>query len=142
VETAVAVHDFGWSRDQIRPGFFTAEERAVYPPVRHPLVRTNPVNGRRALFLGAHASHVDGVPLEEGRALLQTLLDHVTQPEFRYRHEWREGDLIVWDNRCVLHRATPYDTARHKRLMQRTTVSGDPAELAGGPRLGGPRCVE
>jgi alpha-ketoglutarate-dependent 2,4-dichlorophenoxyacetate dioxygenase len=131
VETAVAVHDFGWSRDQIRPGFFTAEERAVYPPVRHPLVRTNPVNGRRALFLGAHASHVDGVPLEEGRALLQTLLDHVTQPEFRYRHEWREGDLIVWDNRCVLHRATPYDTARHKRLMQRTTVSGDPAELAG-----------
>jgi alpha-ketoglutarate-dependent 2,4-dichlorophenoxyacetate dioxygenase len=130
VETAVAVHDFAWSRDQIRAGFFTAEERAVYPPVRHPLVRTNPVNGRRALFLGAHASHVDGLPLEEGRALLQTLLDHVTQPEFRYRHEWCEGDLIVWDNRCVLHRATPYDTARYKRLMQRTTVSGDPAELA------------
>ncbi len=131
VETAVAVHDFAWSRDQIRPGFFTAEERATYPPVRHPIVRTNPVNGRRALFLGAHASHVEGLPIEEGCALLRTLLDHVTQPEFRYRHDWREGDLIVWDNRCVLHRATPYDTARHKRLMQRTTVSGDPAELAG-----------
>jgi alpha-ketoglutarate-dependent 2,4-dichlorophenoxyacetate dioxygenase len=130
VETAVAVHDFARSRDQIRPGFFTAEERAQYPPVRHPIVRTNPVNGRRALFLGAHASHVESLPIEEGRALLQTLLDHVAQPEFRYRHEWREGDLIVWDNRCILHRATPYDTARYKRLMQRTTVSGDPAELA------------
>lgn len=127
VETAVVVHDFSWSRDQVRPGFFTAEERAVYPPVRHPLVRTNPANGRRSLFLGAHASHVDGLPLDEGRALLQTLLDHVTQPEFCYRHEWQEGDLVVWDNRCVLHRATPYDTTRHKRLMQRTTVSGNPA---------------
>jgi alpha-ketoglutarate-dependent 2,4-dichlorophenoxyacetate dioxygenase len=130
VETAVVVHDFAWSRDQVRPGFFSAEERAVYPPVRHPLVRTNPANGRRSLFLGAHASHVEGLPLDEGRALLRTLLDHVTQPEFCYRHEWQEGDLVVWDNRCVLHRATPYDTTRHKRLMQRTTVSGDPAELA------------
>ena len=127
-EDAVVVHDFGWSRDQIRPGFFTAEERAIYPPVRHPLVRANPVNGRRALFLGAHASHVEGLPLDEGRALLRALLEHVTGPEFRYRHEWQEGDLVVWDNRCVLHRATPYDTTRHQRLMQRTTVSGDPAE--------------
>jgi alpha-ketoglutarate-dependent 2,4-dichlorophenoxyacetate dioxygenase len=130
VEHAVVVHDFAWSRDQVRPGFFTAEERAVYPPVQHPLVRTNPVNGRRSLFLGAHASHVVGLPVDEGRALLRTLLAHVTQPAFCYRHEWREGDLVVWDNRCVLHRATPYDTVRHKRLMQRTTVSGDPAELA------------
>ena len=126
VDRAVAVHDFSWSRDQVRPGFFTAEERAVYPPVRHPLVRANPVNGRRALFLGAHASHVEGLPIDEGRALLRTLLDHVTQAPFVYRHEWREGDLVVWDNRCVLHRATPYDTAHHKRLMQRTTVSGEP----------------
>ena len=72
VETAVVVHDFSWSRDQVRPGFFTAEERAVYPPVRHPLVRVNPVNGRPALFLGAHASHVEGLPIEEGRALLRS----------------------------------------------------------------------
>jgi alpha-ketoglutarate-dependent 2,4-dichlorophenoxyacetate dioxygenase len=129
VETAMAVHDFSWSRDQVRPGFFTDRERAEYPPVRHPLVRTNPVNGRRALFLGAHASHVEGLSLEEGRALLKELQAHVTQPEFCYRHAWREGDLVVWDNRCVLHRATPYDAVRHKRLMQRTTVSGDPAEL-------------
>jgi len=125
---ATVVHDFAWSRDQVRPGFFTVEERAVYPPVRHPLVRANPVNGRQGLFLGAHASHLEGRPLEEGRALLKTLLDHVTQPQFCYRHEWQVGDLIVWDNRCVLHRATPFDATRHQRLMQRTTVSGDPHE--------------
>src|SRR2546422_2049238 len=130
VERAIAVHDFAWSRDQVRSGFFTDEERAVYPPVRHPLVRTNPVNGRRSLFLGAHASYVEGLPVEEGRALLRELLEHVTQPQFRYRHEWMEGDLVIWDNRCVLHRATPYDSARHQRLLQRTTISGDPAEPA------------
>jgi alpha-ketoglutarate-dependent 2,4-dichlorophenoxyacetate dioxygenase len=134
VESAVAVHDFSWSRDQVRPGFFTEKERAEYPPVRHALVRRNPVNGREALFLGAHASHIVGLPMEDGRALLKELLKHVTQPQFCYRHEWQEGDLMIWDNRCVLHRATPFDTTRHKRLMQRTTVSGDPAELA---RTGG-----
>jgi len=126
----VVVHDFSWSRDQIRPGFFTDKERAEYPPVRHPLVRRNPVNGRESLFLGAHASHVEGLPVAEGRAFLKELLDHVTQPQFCYHHEWQEGDLIIWDNRCVLHRATPFDTTRYKRLMQRTTVSGDPAETA------------
>src|SRR5215831_14869637 len=127
---AIVVHDFSWSRDQIRPGFFTDKERAEYPPVQHPLVRRNPVNGRESLFLGAHASHVEGLPVAEGRVFLKELLDHVTQPQFCYRHEWQEGDLIIWDNRCVLHRATPYDTTRYKRLMQRTTVSGDPAETA------------
>jgi alpha-ketoglutarate-dependent 2,4-dichlorophenoxyacetate dioxygenase len=130
VEDLVVVHDFAWSRDRVRPGFFTDAERAAYPPVRHPLVRTNPVNGRRSLFLGAHASHIEGLPIDEGRALLTTLQDHVTQPQFCYRHEWTEGDLVIWDNRCVLHRATPYDTTRYKRLMQRTTVSGDPADPA------------
>ena len=92
------------------------------------MVRVNPVNGRKSLFLGAHASHIEGMPLEEGRALLKAVLDHVTRPEFRYRHRWREGDLVIWDNRCVLHRATPFDAGRHRRLMQRTTVAGDAAE--------------
>jgi alpha-ketoglutarate-dependent 2,4-dichlorophenoxyacetate dioxygenase len=132
-EGAVAIHHFAWSRDQIRPGFFTEAERAEYPPVRHPVVRVNPVNGRKNLFLGAHASHVEGLPVEEGRALLRELQAHVTQPRFCYRHEWRVADLVIWDNRCVLHRATPYDTARHRRLMQRTTVSGDPRDAVLGP---------
>ena len=130
VEGLVVVHDFAWSRDQVRPGFFTDKERAEYPPVRHPLVRSNPANGQKSLFLGAHASHIEGMPIDEGRALLRTLLDHVTRPEFCYRHQWTEGDLVIWDNRCVLHRATPFDTTRYKRLMQRTTVGGDPADPA------------
>lgn len=125
---AIAIHDFAWSRDQVRPGFFTDQERAQYPPVRHPVVRVNPANGRPNLFLGAHASHIEGWPLDEGRAFLEELTAHMTQPEFCYRHEWQAGDLVVWDNRCVLHRATPFDTTRHQRLMQRTTISGDPAE--------------
>ena len=139
IEGLIVVHDFSWSRDRVRPGFFTDKERSTYPPVRHPIVRANPVNGRRALFLGAHASHVEGMTVAEGRALLEELTAHMTRPEFCYRHEWEEGDVVVWDNRCVLHRATPYDTARYKRFMQRTTVSGEPvtqevrrvAELAG-----------
>jgi len=125
---AVAIHDFAWSRDQVRPGFFTDKERAEYPPVRHPVVRMNPVNRRPNLFLGAHASHVEGWPLEEGRTFLKELTAHMTQAEFCYRHEWQEGDLVVWDNRCVLHRATPFDTTRYHRLMQRTTISGDSHE--------------
>jgi alpha-ketoglutarate-dependent 2,4-dichlorophenoxyacetate dioxygenase len=79
--------------------------------------------------MGAHASHIEGMPIADGRELLKELLDHATQPAFVYRHEWREGDLVVWDNRSVLHRATPYDSVRYKRLMQRTTISGDPAEI-------------
>ena len=130
LEDLVVVHDFSWSRDQLHPGFFTEAERKPYPPVRHRLVRTNPVNGRRALLIGAHASAIEGRPLAEGRALLKELLDHVTRPERRYRHEWRAGDLVVWDNRAALHRATPYDATRYRRLMQRTTVSGDPREGA------------
>src|SRR5687767_11994633 len=98
VDGLTVVHDFSWSRDQIRPGFFTDKERAEYPPVQHPVVRTNPVNGRRSLFLGAHASHIDGLPLADGRALLNTLLAHVTQPQFVYRHNWHQGDLVIWDN--------------------------------------------
>ena len=75
IENLIVIHDYSWSRDQVRPGFFTAEERAVYPPVRHPLVRTNPANGRKSLFLGAHASHIVGMSVAEGRALLKELLE-------------------------------------------------------------------
>jgi alpha-ketoglutarate-dependent 2,4-dichlorophenoxyacetate dioxygenase len=130
VEGLTVVHDFTWSRDQVRPGILTEKERGEVPPVEHPLVRANPANGRRTLFIGAHASHVVGMSIEDGRALLRELTAFVTQPRFCYSHEWRQGDLVVWDNRCVLHRATPFDTQRHHRFMQRTTVSGDPREPA------------
>lgn len=108
---------------------FTEQEAAETPPARHRLVRTNPATGRKSLLIGAHASRIVGWPLEKGRALLADLLARATRPRHTWRHEWQEGDLVIWDNRSALHRATPYDATRHRRLMQRITVSsGEPAE--------------
>jgi alpha-ketoglutarate-dependent 2,4-dichlorophenoxyacetate dioxygenase len=127
LETLVVEHDLLHARREI--GFhFTKEESAQTPPVRHPLVQTNPVTGRKSLMIGAHASHIVAWPIEKGRALLDSLLEAATQPENTYRHAWRTGDLIIWDNRAALHRATPYDAQKHRRLMQRTTISNPNAE--------------
>ncbi len=127
IDGLVVEHDLLHSRREI--GFhFTAEEAAESPAVHHPLVQTNPVTGRKSLMIGAHASKIAGWPVEEGRALLKELLDLATPAEAVYRHEWRTGDLIIWDNRAVLHRATAYDAKNHRRLMQRTTVSNLNAE--------------
>jgi alpha-ketoglutarate-dependent 2,4-dichlorophenoxyacetate dioxygenase len=131
LESLVVEHDLLHSRREI--GFeFTKEEAAQTPPVRHPLVQTNPVTGRKSMMIGAHASHIVGWPVEKGRALLRELLDLATQPAAIHRHEWRTGDLIIWDNRAALHRATPYDTEKHRRLMQRTTISNPNAKRVQG----------
>ena len=89
------------------------------------LYRDNPINGRRALYIGAHAGFIVGWPRATGEALLYELTQRADRPEFRLSHAWREGDVIVWDNRAVLHRATHYDAVKHKRFMQRTTIGGD-----------------
>ncbi len=121
----VAEHSLFNSRRQVDPSVMSVAQRKETPPVRQAVVRSNPANGRKNLFIGAHASHIIGQPVESGRALLVELLDFGTQPQFVYRHEWQADDLIVYDNRCLLHRATPYDTQRHRRLLQRVTVAGD-----------------
>ena len=95
------------------------------PPVKQRLFRDNPINGRRALYIGAHAGHIVDWPRPIGEALLYELTQRADQPEFRLSHAWREGDVIVWDNRAVLHRATYYDPVKYKRFMQRTTIGGD-----------------
>jgi alpha-ketoglutarate-dependent 2,4-dichlorophenoxyacetate dioxygenase len=120
----VAVHSFAHSRGLVAPGLLLPEQEAALPPVRQALVRTNPANGRKALFLGSHASHVVGMPLDEGRALLRDLLALATRPENVYTHRWRVGDCVMWDNRAVLHRGRPWDTTRYRRVMHRTTVAG------------------
>ena len=99
------------------------EERAKYPPVTHPLVRCHP-DGRRSLYLGGHVSHVDGMPIEEGRVLVARVLDAATDDRFVYRHSWEADDLVVWDNRSTLHRLEPYDIATERRVMRRITVAG------------------
>ena len=88
-------------------------------------MRTNPRNGKKSLYVGSHAWYVEGMGLDESRILIAKLLELVTRPDRVYRHRWRVGDLVMWDNRCVLHRGRLWDSARHERVMHRTTVAGD-----------------
>jgi taurine dioxygenase len=115
-----------WELSQQKHGrTATQEEIADAPPMRHPLVRTHPDTGRKCLFMGVHASHFDGRPMAEGRARLAALEAHATQQRFVYRHEWRPGDLLMWDNRCLLHRADAnFDAARFARVLHRTCLRG------------------
>jgi len=101
-------------------------EREFVPPVSHPLVRVHPDRGfQRSLFITTNAGNeISGMSLEDGQALHRVLADHVSQDAFCYRHRWRRGDLVVWDNRCLLHRARAYDMARYRRVFRRTTVAG------------------
>ena len=124
VDNLVVVHNFYWSRRDVKVTAFTAEETMALPPVRHPLVRRHPETGRPALFVGSHAESIEGMEWEEGRELIDRLNAHVTQPEFVYQHAWRPGDLVWWDNRAALHCGMPFDVTRHKRRLHRTTVAG------------------
>ncbi|MGD9614059.1 MAG: TauD/TfdA dioxygenase family protein [Alphaproteobacteria bacterium] len=95
------------------------------PEVDHPLLRTHPETGRKALYLGNHATRIVGLPSAESTALLAELLEHATRPEFVYAHRWRAGDLVVWDNRVLLHRLVPGDALRRwRRIMHRSVVAG------------------
>jgi alpha-ketoglutarate-dependent 2,4-dichlorophenoxyacetate dioxygenase len=125
LEDLVAVHSFAYSRGLVAPDLLLPEQEAELPPVKQRLVRVNPVNGRRAVYLGSHASYILGLAVEEGRALLRELLEHATRPEFVFQHHWRVGDCVMWDNRAVLHRGREWDTKRYRRVMHRTTVAGD-----------------
>ena len=111
--------------DRVQKGILNDKTLRELPPVKQRLYRDNPINGRRALYIGAHAGYIVGWPKATGEALLYELGQRADQLEFRLSHAWREGDVIVWDNRAILHRATYYDTVKYKRLMQRTTIAGD-----------------
>jgi alpha-ketoglutarate-dependent 2,4-dichlorophenoxyacetate dioxygenase len=124
VEGKIVVHSFGFSRSLIDPGI-GSEIARDYPPVRHALVRANPRNGRPSLYVGSHAWYIEGMGLDESRILIAKLLELGTRPDRVYRHRWRVGDLVMWDNRCVLHRGRLWDSARHQRVMHRTTVAGE-----------------
>ena len=102
---------------------FTDEQFAALDYVEHPLVRTHPETRRKAIYTGAFALSVAGLPENESRGILEFLADHCAKPEFQYRHAWRAHDLVMWDNRCVVHHATGFDR-KHLRHMHRTTVAG------------------
>jgi len=104
---------------------FSLPIAAQVPPVAQALVRANPAHGRKAFFVGSHACEIVGMPTAEARALLRELLDVATRADRVYTHRWQPGDLVMWDNRCVLHRGRPWDENRYRRVMHRTTVAGD-----------------
>jgi alpha-ketoglutarate-dependent 2,4-dichlorophenoxyacetate dioxygenase len=122
IEGLMVEHSIFHSRGQLGHVDYTDAERAALPPVVHPLVRVHPGSQRKTLYMGAHASHIVGWPMPDGRLLLRDLMEHATQREFVYRHAWRAGDLVIWDNRCTLHRGRAYDDAKHPRDLRRVTT--------------------
>jgi len=126
IATLRAVHNLDFSRTR-RHGEdpMTAEQRAARPPVDQPVVRTHPETGRKCIYLGDHAEYIVGMPYDEGRALIEELNALAVHPDLTYEHRWKAGELLVWDNRCVMHRATPYDPATQRRVIRRCTVLGE-----------------
>jgi len=117
----VAMHDIAWSRAQLGFTELLFGEKNVLPAVPQRLVRTHPGSKRKVLYVAAHASEIVGWPIPEGRLLLRELIEHATVKEFVYRHEWREGDLVIWDNRATMHRGRPFDEREVRDLRRVTT---------------------
>ncbi len=126
VEDLICEHSLMYSRGSLGMLDYSEEERAMFRPVRQRLVRTHPVSGRKSLYLSSHAGAIIGMPMPEARILLKDLNEHATQPKFVYVHHWRVGDLVMWDNRQMMHRVRRYDESQ-PRDMRRTTVAGDAA---------------
>jgi alpha-ketoglutarate-dependent 2,4-dichlorophenoxyacetate dioxygenase len=121
IEALKVHHSIAHSRQTL--GFeFSAEEHAKLPGAVHPLVVANPRTGRRALYLASHASRIMEMPVPEGRLLLRDLTEHATEPRFVYRHQWRVGDLVIWDNRATMHRGKAFDDTMHRRELRRVTT--------------------
>jgi alpha-ketoglutarate-dependent 2,4-dichlorophenoxyacetate dioxygenase len=114
-------HSIAYSRQTLGFEFSDAEQDKLKGAV-HPLVRTIPRSGRRSLYVASHASRIMDWPVPEGRLLLRDLIEHATQPEFVYRHAWRAGDLVIWDNRATMHRARPFEDAKYPRELRRVTT--------------------
>jgi alpha-ketoglutarate-dependent 2,4-dichlorophenoxyacetate dioxygenase len=125
LEGLVAEHSIFYSRSTLGFSDFHDDVRRELPPAPQCVVRTHAGSGRKTLYLASHASHIIGWPVEQGRSLIEELIAFATQPQFVYQHPWRRGDLVMWDNRCTMHRGRPYDEANHRRVMHRTTVSDE-----------------
>jgi alpha-ketoglutarate-dependent 2,4-dichlorophenoxyacetate dioxygenase len=134
-ETMTVIHRVAKPEDQDDPAY--NEEQKKRLTVRHPLVRVNPVNGRKNFFVGSHAQGIDGMATDAARKLLNDITEFCTQPRYFYSHPWQPHDLVIWDNRAVLHRATTFDKTQYKRKMHRTTVAGaaEEAHFARMPEL-------
>ena len=124
LEPLVAIHDYVFSRSKVHPDAVTTAHAVSLPPVRQRLVRRNPATGAGNLFIGSHAREVEGWTFEESRELLDGLLEEATAGDHVLAHRWQPGDLVIWDNRCLLHRGAGYDADRYRRYMRQTRVKG------------------
>ena len=124
VEGLVGMHHYAYSLSLFADSGVSRKEKEGLPPVAHPLVRTHAPTGRKSLYVSGHIERIVGMPAEEGRALVAELIDWCTRPEYVYQHAWRQYDLVMWDNRCALHRATVIPE-KERRIMHRTTVAGE-----------------
>jgi alpha-ketoglutarate-dependent 2,4-dichlorophenoxyacetate dioxygenase len=123
IDGLVVEHSILYSRSLLGVKTFDPALVKAMPPVRQRLVRRHPGSGRKTLYLATHASHVIGWPVEEGRKLIGELMEFATQRRFVYQHHWSVQDLVMWDNRCTMHRGLPYDDLKYRRDMHRTTVA-------------------
>ena len=124
IEDLVCEHSLMYSRGMLGFTELSDAERAMFKPVRQRLVRTHPVTGRKSLFLSSHIGGIVGWPVPEARAFVRDLVEEATRREFVYAHEWRQYDLVIWDNRQTMHRARRYNETQEVRDMRRTTVAG------------------
>ena len=124
IENLVGIHDYIYSRTRVGEDAVTENQRTYMHPVRQRLVRQNPVTGERNVFVGSHVKEIEGMPDAEARPLIDRLIAEVTRPELVYRHRWRVGDFMIWDNRCMLHRGCGYDADKYRRRMHQTRVRG------------------
>lgn len=122
IENLTVIHRVAEPKNVDDPAYSAEQKKRL--TVTHPLVRTNPVNGRKNFYVGSHAQEIIGMSPEQGRKLLDEITAFCTQPQFFYSHPWLDGDAVMWDNRCALHRATTFDKTKYKRKMHRTTVAG------------------
>lgn len=119
------VHDWKRSREKSHERPATEDEMRAAPPVVHPVIRTHPETGEKALYIGNHTSCIVGMGWDESDCLIAELEAHATQPQYIYRHKWQVDDVLMWDNRCTMHCVEPYDTVAEKRAVHRVVVKGD-----------------
>lgn len=130
IDDLIVIHNYVFSRSKVAPDAVTPSHAASLPPVQQKLVRTNPGNGAKNYYVGSHAEKVVGWGEAESRKLIDGLLDNMTRPEDIYRHHWQPGEVVIWDNRCLLHRGCGYDADKYRRYMRQTRVTGDGNTLA------------
>lgn len=129
VDPLIAIHDYVYSRSKVGDDMVSSSHAESLPPVRQKLVRKNPLTDEKNIYIGSHAKMIDGWSFEESRELLDELLDETTKPEHVYAHAWAPRDLVIWDNRCLLHRGSGYDADKYRRRMRQTRVMGDGSTL-------------